>query len=113
MFGFERRAALVQMRGELRLEAARIETPIVRTFLPVALVEPGQEQLALIAGPFGAGRARPCSGEQFGIRFLPRRAVESAENLLLDPPAELPDAHRLDRKSTRLNSSHGYISYAV
>src|SRR2546422_3536959 len=23
------------------------------------------------------------------------------------------DVHRLDRKSTRLNSSHGYISYAV
>src|SRR2546422_3254225 len=24
-----------------------------------------------------------------------------------------PDTHRQDRKSTRLNSSHGYISYAV
>src|SRR2546429_6688612 len=27
--------------------------------------------------------------------------------------AEWPRAYRLDRKSTRLNSSHGYISYAV
>src|SRR2546422_7177575 len=27
--------------------------------------------------------------------------------------APLPDAPELDRKSTRLNSSHGYISYAV
>src|SRR3712207_7337355 len=31
--------------------------------------------------------------------------------LLLDLPADV--AHRLDRKSTRLNSSHANISYAV
>src|SRR2546422_6398500 len=34
----------------------------------------------------------------------------------LDGAGALPprrQAHRLDRKSTRLNSSHGYISYAV
>src|SRR2546422_6676650 len=36
----------------------------------------------------------------------------------LRPPARLPDDRRVvevdgDRKSTRLNSSHGYISYAV
>src|SRR2546429_1234256 len=32
----------------------------------------------------------------------------------LPPVAECGQAsHRLDRKSTRLNSSHGYISYAV
>src|SRR5687768_18239940 len=30
----------------------------------------------------------------------------------LTPPATI-DARYLDRKSTRLNSSHGYISYAV
>src|SRR2546422_8341425 len=29
------------------------------------------------------------------------------------PGRVLPGAHPVDRKSTRLNSSHGYISYAV
>src|SRR2546422_5493885 len=29
------------------------------------------------------------------------------------PAAPPPSLNRLDRKSTRLNSSHGYISYAV
>src|SRR5256884_6709363 len=28
-------------------------------------------------------------------------------------PSSVPPAQREDRKSTRLNSSHGYISYAV
>src|SRR2546422_2048716 len=37
-----------------------------------------------------------------GVRFTPQ------QNLLL---TDIPD--RQDRKSTRLNSSHGYISYAV
>src|SRR2546422_8373748 len=36
--------------------------------------------------------------------------VACAENLT--GPIDVP-AHPLDRKSTRLNSSHGYISYAV
>src|SRR2546429_5249658 len=29
------------------------------------------------------------------------------------PGPSVTDVHALDRKSTRLNSSHGYISYAV
>src|SRR2546422_5972327 len=35
--------------------------------------------------------------------------------MLLDFLSEggVGDRHRIDRKSTRLNSSHGYISYAV
>src|SRR2546422_7109703 len=32
---------------------------------------------------------------------------------LLQPPPSSPILPRPDRKSTRLNSSHGYISYAV
>src|SRR6266550_7082924 len=37
-------------------------------------------------------------------RLRPERARPDHRRRLLDPP---------DRKSTRLNSSHGYISYAV
>src|ERR1041385_2334116 len=32
---------------------------------------------------------------------------------VIDISLEVDDAERADRKSTRLNSSHGYISYAV
>src|SRR2546422_5388165 len=43
---------------------------------------------------------------------LPRRAFHSTAEA--HPPAR-PGTHEreVDRKSTRLNSSHGYISYAV
>src|SRR5439155_26080517 len=41
-------------------------------------------------------------------RLLPRRAAQRSR---VAPPPRLP--HRLDRKSTRLNSSHVAISYAV
>src|SRR2546422_5438325 len=51
-----------------------------------------------------------------GIRVTLRGDAEQVELSVQDsgvgiPQAELP--HILDRKSTRLNSSHGYISYAV
>src|SRR5687768_18196203 len=52
-----------------------------------------------------------------------RPTVEALGDLGLTPDArvvvekpfgkDLADARELDRKSTRLNSSHGYISYAV
>src|SRR5205809_8110925 len=45
-------------------------------------------------------------GRQGGVAGQPAEVV--AERLLVD----VADLHR-DRKSTRLNSSHGYISYAV
>src|SRR2546429_6731376 len=39
--------------------------------------------------------------------------VEDLARLLADAPEQEGNAVREDRKSTRLNSSHGYISYAV
>src|SRR2546429_6563196 len=51
-------------------------------------------------------------------RASPRREVRPVRNPdpvlhLLAEGARLAAEHDLDRKSTRLNSSHGYISYAV
>src|SRR2546422_6717659 len=40
------------------------------------------------------------------VERVRRRAVENADVAFVEP-------QRQDRKSTRLNSSHGYISYAV
>src|SRR2546422_8587058 len=41
------------------------------------------------------------------------RALAAVRQLDRDHPGERRQADRVDRKSTRLNSSHGYISYAV
>src|SRR2546429_1945516 len=48
------------------------------------------------------------------LRPPPRRALpRSGESALRRPRRRAPVAPVPDRKSTRLNSSHGYISYAV
>src|SRR5207245_11295189 len=41
------------------------------------------------------------------------RRVEHRHSPVARPPRQLPADARADRKSTRLNSSHGSISYAV
>src|SRR5687768_18199083 len=41
------------------------------------------------------------------------RQTAAAIGLCEEPDALVGELDRLDRKSTRLNSSHGYISYAV
>src|SRR2546422_2155851 len=50
--------------------------------------------------------AEPSSPAAQALDAIARRVVEQ---LARGPGSELP----IDRKSTRLNSSHGYISYAV
>src|SRR2546422_8057806 len=53
---------------------------------------------------------RSCRGARaVGRRRAPAAACASGSRQLTAPPAQPPR----DRKSTRLNSSHGYISYAV
>src|SRR2546429_4358743 len=46
-------------------------------------------------------------------RRSPLRAHGPAGDAHAQPPRQAERALRGDRKSTRLNSSHGYISYAV
>src|SRR3989449_748090 len=50
--------------------------------------------------------------ETGGRAFFPYRVDDLAQSFL-DIGDELRSQYSLDRKSTRLNSSHGYISYAV
>src|SRR2546429_7239981 len=62
--------------------------------------------------------ALPISGDATEIRLdpLPAPSAEAlADSILGTEPDLAPLKRRLitDRKSTRLNSSHGYISYAV
>src|SRR6266542_5530510 len=70
-----------------------------------------------LAGPAAAfgrdprARASACPGEPaLGLSPDLRRGGEARPAGLAD---ECPPAARADRKSTRLNSSHGSISYAV
>src|SRR5205809_5395915 len=47
------------------------------------------------------------------LRREHRRAGLGLEQRVVEAPADPAAPERRDRKSTRLNSSHGYISYAV
>src|SRR3712207_7573758 len=69
---------------------------------------------------FRSGRAAPGRvGTGHGLAFLAKAKVDDViDGLAVDgmgePQAEVAVAHNfLDRKSTRLNSSHANISYAV
>src|SRR2546429_4432086 len=59
-----------------------------------------------------ATAAEVCAG---GLHAIRRRGVEGLDHRAPEPRARLDHfcPHAIDRKSTRLNSSHGYISYAV
>src|SRR5438132_3149856 len=63
-------------------------------------------------GPRGGDQGgRPERGARLVVEHAERRARVVILEDLLRPVAAL--RHRLDRKSTRLNSSHTVISYAV
>src|SRR5687768_17738405 len=62
---------------------------------------------------FDSACGRFVEGHRF-LQLVHREVVDLF--LVIDPPKridETRDVRVLDRKSTRLNSSHGYISYAV
>src|SRR3712207_8744026 len=55
-----------------------------------------------------------CDGLPLALRIAAARLAVSPALKVSELVAELDDGHgRLDRKSTRLNSSHANISYAV
>src|SRR2546429_3651721 len=61
---------------------------------------------------------RPPRSTLFPYTTLFRSRAHVPAQRLLEDVIEVvlpffPPGHRIDRKSTRLNSSHGYISYAV
>src|SRR3712207_7474573 len=58
-----------------------------------------------------AHRALVRTGDEHGVRQDPVHARPDAVGR--DRGVDLRSAHRRDRKSTRLNSSHANISYAV
>src|SRR2546422_1790611 len=76
-------------------------TTLFRSGLPVVIVNP--------SAPVGARDIKPTPTGQVIVDFMKGRMpayIETGMNLV-----DVDDV--ADRKSTRLNSSHGYISYAV
>src|SRR5687768_17872016 len=73
-----------------------------------ASAPPGLVRLDWIGGPVAAA-VGPAQGEPEVIGAAPQ--VDAMTVPAPDVPAVPAEAE--DRKSTRLNSSHGYISYAV
>src|SRR5687768_17797875 len=62
------------------------------------------------AGSKRLGRRVPRAGDDVGGR---EGQGLSVDRVLPGDPVRLCERGTVDRKSTRLNSSHGYISYAV
>src|SRR2546422_1799996 len=65
-----------------------------------------QPRVAHISEPVALQRAQVVRVAQLGAQLLEDRPVPV-------PAFNTELAREIDRKSTRLNSSHGYISYAV
>src|SRR2546422_8563992 len=95
--------------------------PVSRTViqtLPVSM----ERVFALLTDPSRMAEWLPgCAGTQSdkplrkGVRFKVRFGQRMTEFEVVDftPPTTFGWVERGERKSTRLNSSHGYISYAV
>src|SRR2546422_2442096 len=63
-----------------------------------------------LGDPFGDGEAQPCPGTLTGARARRVGAPEAIEDVREIPRGDADSRVGQDRKSTRLNSSHGYIS---
>src|SRR6266436_10408902 len=74
----------------------------------------GQARVFAVDGSeFTAGQARWLQGQLHKVAQACARGDQAQAAQLLAEAQELLKSHHRDRKSTRLNSSHGYISYAV
>src|SRR3712207_8755603 len=98
-----------------------IRRPPRSTLFPYTTLFRSAQRIASLLGAFGLGEAADRQIEVLsrGQRqkvLLIGALIHDPDVLLLDEPLNGLDVHSaliLDRKSTRLNSSHANISYAV
>src|SRR5687768_3315218 len=71
-----------------------------------------EDAMARLEGLIAREHVLVVTGAAIAPRIRDRLRLPS-ENVLVEPRAASTAPALIDRKSTRLNSSHGYISYAV
>src|SRR5256884_9548708 len=108
------------MRRRMRFESSTIISLKQRWALPfIAFALPLRMLLTLASSGDRAadrlgGRQQDLeAGEAAGVGAHADPAPERVHAARHDVHADPPAGRKIDRKSTRLNSSHGYISYAV
>src|SRR5690554_4997518 len=104
------------LQVEGRREVSRVVSGVTASQALIdAAAEAGADLLLVHHGYFWRGEAAPITGlKQRRIRALLEHGINLvAYHLPLDVHAKFGNNVQLDRKSTRLNSSHVRISYAV
>src|SRR5688572_30981846 len=86
-----------------------IPPPPQSTLFPYTTLFRSERQSALAIVSPGSGEGRSWIAANLAVLF----AQTGKRTLLIDADLRRPRQHALDRKSTRLNSSHSQISYAV
>src|SRR5207302_10409015 len=86
--------------------------PYTTLFRSYKIFHPFSDFLLHDMGSLGDGIVQGPAGVQM-MRTAPLWGLRAEERLLHDARAATPEEAILDRKSTRLNSSHVKISYAV
>src|SRR2546422_4011220 len=82
----------------------------------MSLLELGGNKFTIPVGEVALGSDASCAISLSGSGILPRHAVLQGQadgQVIIRKASPAADVLIKDRKSTRLNSSHGYISYAV
>src|SRR2546422_2149909 len=92
-----------------------IRRPPRSTLFPYTTLFRSVEQKEIGTGheELGEGRFRVPHGDHFVARPFQGRLDEAADARVVVDDPRIRRFVKADRKSTRLNSSHGYISYAV
>src|SRR2546422_6508499 len=99
-----------------------IRRPPRSTLFPYTTLfrSPRRIAVAIAGRSGGAGLGEPPGGPQeladrarLEQRIWLAARPDALHGLVRNPQEPAPRGLRVDRKSTRLNSSHGYISYAV
>src|SRR2546422_5271976 len=102
--------------AQLARERALKQTEKMETIgrLTGAIAQQFNELLtAIVARSTALAQTLPPNRDLDALKETAQRGAELAQRLLGFSRHRVLDLQPLDRKSTRLNSSHGYISYAV
>src|SRR2546422_7531687 len=112
------RPAATRVRLDYGVDGLEVDFPhervtIIEPVFRPAIADPHAALTAALRAPLGRPPLRELvrRGQTIAISVCDITRAQPRQEMLTALFAEMPDIR--DRKSTRLNSSHGYISYAV